>query len=170
MPGKANNLVVSVLRGVSPFVLVLLLLLVTRVPFRASDMSMYVPLISLSFAFYFTLHRPRYIPIWSLFILGLVDDFLAGGVIGLTSLILVSVPALLLNQRRFFKNRSFIVTWTGFALLCLGASTIIWLVEAFRIGAPISPLPALVQMAMTLLAYPILSWIFGTFERAAFRS
>jgi rod shape-determining protein MreD len=169
VPAKSDNFIVSALRSLSPFVLVFLLLLVTRVPFRAGDMSMYVPLISLSFAFYFTLHRPRYVPIWSLFLLGLLDDFLAGGVVGLTSLILVSVPALLLNQRRFFRNRSFVVTWAGFALLCLGASAVIWLVETFRIGAPISPLPAVVQMAMTLLAYPIVSWIFGTFERAVLR-
>lgn len=170
MAAKADNLVVSALRSIAPFVLVFLILLVTRVPFRASDMSMYVPLISLSFAFYFTIHRPRYTPIWSLFLLGLADDFLAGGVIGLTSLILVSVPALLLNQRRFFRNRSFVVTWAGFALVCLGASSVIWLVEAFRIGAPISPFPAIVQLAMTLLAYPILSWIFGTFEKAVLRA
>lgn len=170
MPAKADNIVVSALQSIAPFVLVFLLLLVTRVPFRASDMSMYVPLISLSFAFYFTIHRPRFTPILSLFLLGLVDDFLAGGVIGLTSLILVSVPALLLNQRRFFRNRSFVVAWAGFALVCLGASAVIWLVEAFRIGAPISPFPAIVQMAMTLLAYPVLSWIFGTFERMVLRS
>ena len=170
MPAKADNFIVSAVRSISPFVLVFLLLLVMRVPFRASDMSMYVPLISLSFAFYFTLHRPRYVPIWSLFVLGLLDDFLAGGVVGLTSLILVSVPAVLLNQRRFFRNRAFAVTWAGFALVCLGASAVIWLVEAFRIGALISPLAAMIQLAMTLLAYPLLSWIFGTFERAALRS
>lgn len=169
MAEKTQNFVVSVFRSVSPFAVVVFLLLVTRVPFRASDMSMYVPLISLSFAFYFTLHRPGYVPIWTLFLLGIVDDFLGGGVVGLTSLILVSVPALLLDQRRFFKNRAFVVTWAGFALVCVAASSIIWIVATIRVGAPISPLPAFVQMAMTLMSYPILSWLFGTFERAVLR-
>lgn len=169
MAAGLSGMIGNVLRLSSPFVLVFLLLLFTRLPFRTSDMSMYIPLVSLSFAYYFTLHRPGYVPLWTLFLLGVFDDFLSGGVIGLTSLILISVPALLLGQRRFFRSRSFIYTWAAFALVCLGASSAIWVVEAFRIGAVISPLPAIYQLAMTLLAYPVLSLVFGKLERGVLR-
>lgn len=163
---RRDNAVVAVLRAVSPFLLVFVLLLIIRVPFRTSDLSMFIPLISLSFAYFFTIHRPGYVPIWSLFLLGLIDDFLSGGTIGLTSLILISVPALLLDQRRFFRNRPFVFTWAGFSLVCLAAIAVIWLVAVVNHGALISPLPAIIQLGMTLLTYPVLSWIFGRFERA----
>ena len=157
------------LKKVSPFLLAVFFILLVRIPIGTGISSYIIPMVGLMYVFYWTINRRRVVPVWSIFFLGLLEDFISGGPIGILSILLVVVHSGLDNQRRFFVNRSFLVSWTGFSIICIGISVIYWFLEAFHFGGFLSPTPLMFKVFSTIIFYPIFGWIFGKYDRAVIR-
>lgn len=81
--------------------------------------------------------RPNQVGIGEVFVLGLLNDLMAGTPLGLYASAMVLVSCLLQRQQQHFKYRPFIVLWLIFALVSLAAFLWMGLVLAIA-GVPFS--------------------------------
>jgi len=157
------------IKRVSPFLLAVFFILLVRIPIGTGVSSNMIPMVGLMYVFYWTINRRRVVPVWSIFFLGLFEDLVVGGPIGLLPILLVVVQGGLNNQRRFFVNRSFVISWMGFSIICIGISVIYWFLEAFHFGGFLSPQPLMFKAVSTMIFYPIFGWVFGQYDRVVVR-
>lgn len=148
-----------------PILLGLILILAFRLPIRTGVVGMYMPFVSLVFVYYWVLNGRSFIPFGMVFLLGLFEDMVTIGPAGLNSIILLAVAAGLVNQRRFFVNRSFLVGWAGFCIICIGATIFRWILESVYAKDFLSMWPLMTQAMVTMVIYPILGAIFGSLRK-----
>jgi rod shape-determining protein MreD len=159
----ATTLRAGSVRGFSaalPAAFTLLLVLLARVPFHDSGIGPYVPLFSLMFAYHFRLNFPNTAPLWLLFAFGLLEDFLSGGALGLTSLLLLLVAALFERQRALFAQVSFLSEILTFAVFCLAFALAYWLVAGFVEGRILPVVPFLALAGATAVGFPLYVGVF----------
>jgi len=156
-------------RSLWPFALTVLLVIVGQVPLRVSALSPVMPALALIAVYYWTVHRPDLMPLWAVFLVGLFQDLLGGGPLGVGVLTLLAVHTVVTAQRRFFASASFFLMWLTFALVALGAQLFAWILASALAGLVIQPRPALFQVLMTIAVYPCLAWIFAQAQRSILR-
>lgn len=109
-----------------PKLLALILLLVNFLPLKIPGMLFFFPLTSIMIIYFWCIYRPELMPLWFVFVLGVLQDALYGshlGVMGLAHLILwVAV----VSQRRLLVNEPFIVVWCGFIVFSFGIVFLEW--------------------------------------------
>lgn len=165
MAASLTRYVAALARGVGPFVLAALLVLLIRLPVRTDGLGSVMPHVTLAFVYYWNVHNQAAIPVTALFFLGLIEDFASGAPLGMNPMILISVYVVLANQRRFFNNRSFAVGWAGFVIIASAAMAFSWLLESFYRGQPMPVGTLFLSLVVTIAAYPILGGIFGRYQR-----
>jgi len=148
-----------------PVLLGLLLVLIFRLPLRVEFLGMYMPYVSLIFVYYWVINGRRYVPFILVFLLGLFEDMVTMGPVGLNSIVLLVLAAGLFNQRRFFINQSFLVGWAGFCIICIGATFFRWMLESIYANNFLSMWPLIFQAIITMLFYPLLGALFGSLRK-----
>lgn len=154
-----------VVGSIAPGVFTLFLIMVVRVPLDDSDAGMYLPIFSLAFTYYFRLHFPRSGRLWFIFLLGLLEDYLAGGYLGMTPLILLLVSALFERQRKIFLQGTFLTEIIIFTFFTGGISVVYWALTSLVEAEFLRILPFLVQGLMTALAYPVYVFLIGRLSK-----
>lgn len=149
-----------VARSISPFFVTLLLILLALVPLHISEISPIVPALALIGVFFWSVHRPDLMPIWAVFLLGLAQDILTGGVIGPGIVGLLVAHALVVWQHRFFLAASFAVIWFAFLLVAAASLAVTWLLTCIAMMTLLDPGPVFFQYLVTLAFYPCLAWAF----------
>ena len=83
-----------VARNLLPALIAFSLVLVAMVPLRLPDVAPVVPALALVAVYYWAVHRRNLMPVWAVFLIGLFQDLLSGGLVGvgILSLLLVSAP------------------------------------------------------------------------------
>jgi len=152
-----------------PVATILLLVFVTVVPWRLPGFGAITPAFILMAVFYWSIYRPDQLSYVAVFCLGTVQDLLSGMPLGMTPLVLLIVQGILISQRRFLLGKSFFVVWCSFMIVALGAAILSWVVGTVFFGAPLAPVPIVVQVVMTVLLYPALTWLFGRAHLAMLR-
>ncbi len=97
-----------------PGVLTLLLVLMGAVPIGAPLLGPVLPAFGLVAVFVFSIYRPDLMPHWLAFLVGLVQDLVIGGPLGLNALLLLSVQGLCSSQRRFSCRQTVLAGLAGF--------------------------------------------------------
>lgn len=146
-------------RKFTPFLLALTLVIVNLIPLHLTGYAAISPDLALMAVYYWALHRPSLMPAIAVFIIGLFQDFLSGGPIGLSAGTLILVFAVAVSQARFFYGKSFLVVWWGFMMVSVGVATIQWIAVSIFFGTLISPDPAFFECVMNIAGYPILGWL-----------
>ena len=146
-------------RYIVPFGITFVLLLLTSIPNRFPGYAGIAPMLPMMGVYYWAIYRPDLLPAWSVFILGMISDILAGMPPGVNTLVLLLVHGVAVSQRRFFLAKTFVVSWWAFALLTGGALGLSWLLVAALTGKPVDPSPVLFQYLLTLGLFPALSWL-----------
>ncbi len=154
------------LRAVTPVVLAFLLLVISRLPFGIEGLESAMPLLTLMACYYWTIYRPALMPSIALFVLGLLQDLLTGGPLGLMALVLLLVHWIVDAQRRVFLGKSFVVGWWGFGLVALGAEVVIWLLACIYYDQLLGVRPFGFQFMLTVAIYPCFAWLFSWVQRA----
>lgn len=157
-------------RGLTPFALSLLLVVLSLVPLRLPGLSPVTPWVTLIAVFFWTLHRPDLLPVGAVFLLGLFADLVGGGPLGVTSLALMTAQAVVKAQRRHILPHPFIVQWVIFAMAALLAEALLVLLHVLAYAQAVDPDPALFQALMTLACYPPVAWLFVQAQRAFLRT
>lgn len=157
-----------VLRGLTPILLTLALVVIARLPFGFEEFETAMPLLILMCVYYWTIYRPQLLPPVVIFLFGLLHDLMTNGPIGLMALVLLLVYWLVDAQRRVFLGSSFVVGWWGFGLVAVGAETLIYLLASFYYDSFLNLPPFALQLALTIAVYPGIAWAFGLMQRLVF--
>ncbi|MEM7223934.1 MAG: rod shape-determining protein MreD [Pseudomonadota bacterium] len=153
-------------RSASPVAISLLLVILGMVPLQIPDVTPVIPAWALIAVYYWSVHRPDLMPIWAVFIIGLVQDLLGGGYPGVGILALLLVHQFVASQRRTFARASFQLLWLIFALIAAAAVALMWLLNCLLQQQLLEVDPALFQYLTTLAVYPCLAWLFAQAQRS----
>lgn len=145
----------------APAMLMIALTLVSAVQLRVPGLAQFMPMFAVIGTYYWSLYRPTLIPYLFLFVLGIVQDGLQGTPIGVTSLVLIMLRALMLPQRRFFSNEAFVAVWLGFLVFALLASLGFWVIHSLEKGMVILSDEPVIQWGMTVSLYPLFHALFN---------
>ncbi len=159
----------SFARALTPFVLTVLLLLVSMTPVRSPYLAPVIPSIALIAVYYWSVFRPDLMPSGAVFLIGLLHDLIGVAPLGSGVLALLMVHAAVGAQRKFFATAGFGLLWLAFAVLASAAQLLIWLLSCLLIGRLVDLSPAILQVAVTLAIYPCLFWLFGRCQQLFLR-
>ena len=108
-----------VVRSSAPFALSLILVVLSVIPTHIPVYMEVAPILPLVSIYHWAIYRPNLLPVFAVFILGLLQDMLFGTPVGLYVLVFLTVYGVVYSQRRFFIGKSFIFYWLGFAAVSM---------------------------------------------------
>lgn len=144
-------------QGLSPMFFSLFLILMSYVPLNFILSSNIRPAVGMVCVYYWIIHRPDIFNLFSVFILGLVEDIISAVPMGTNIFSLLVLYVLLLNLGRFFNGKPFIVTWYGFAILSLLTLFAKWLIVSIYYGQFLPLVLVFFSYCFSVAAYPLLS-------------
>lgn len=152
-------------KAATPTLLGFLGVLLLSLPIRLGEGFLPTPLLPLIVVFFWSIYGPSYLPAASVFLVGLLQDFLSGGPLGLWPAVYLIAQFIALSQRSYFLGREPRVVWLGFAFAATGAAVILWLVMSLMSGALLPVWGLAKQMAATVLLYPVFASAFAHLHR-----
>ncbi|MBI0433992.1 rod shape-determining protein MreD [Roseomonas sp. KE0001] len=129
-----------------------------------------VPAVALGCVFFWSLFRPAVMPPPACFALGLLQDLLGFAPLGIGVLTLLLTHGTVLRLRRLLARQPFALVWLAFSGFALAAAGLGWLLTALLGWRLPSPVPALVQGALSLGLYPALAAPLTALHRAMRRA
>lgn len=149
----------------SPSALAVVLVLAASLPWGLPQFSMLCPMVGLIAVYYWTVHRPDFMPPAGAFAVGLVTDLILGGPFGLNAFVLTLTQAVVLMNRKALAGESFLLVWLGFAAMALIAGAALWLGASLFWSTLLSPRALLAQLAVTIAIYPMAAQFFALTQR-----
>ncbi len=156
-------------RDLAPFGLTVLLIIFGMVPLGIPNFAPVMPALGVIAVFYWLVYRPNLMPAWAVFLVGLIQDLLGGGALGVGVFVLLVVYAALMGQRRYLAQASFVLVWLAFLPVAAGAFVLTWLFNSLIADVLLAPGPAAYQYLSTVAFYPIIAWLFTQAQRAFLR-
>ena len=156
-------------RHLLPFGLTLLLVLFQAMPMRLPGFAAVAPMLPLIGIYYWAIYRPDLLPPSVAFLLGVINDIIAGMPLGVTPLVYLLVQGMTASQRRFFLGKPFLVAWWGFGLVVTASLCLEWALASMIFGSMLEPNAVMFELIMTFSFYPLLSWFFARTQLALLR-
>ena len=156
-------------RQLTPSMLTLILVIISVVPIRILNFSTVVPLLPLMSVYHWAIFRPRLLPAYAVFLIGILQDILTGSPIGVNSFVFLLVYGAVLSQKRFFTGKSFFILWLGFSLIAAGASGLNWLAVSILNVSVVEFHTSVFQYLLTLGFFPAVAWVFLCWQRIFLR-
>lgn len=157
-------------REATPAILALALIVLDVVPLRLPEFAVIVPSFALMSVYYWTLYRADLMPAPVVFGLGLFQDVVSGGPLGVGAFVLLATYGAVLTQRRVLMRRPFAIGWFGFIGVALASFTLNWLIMTALSLTLFDPLAATMQYVMTVALYPPVAGLFVALHRAWVRT
>jgi rod shape-determining protein MreD len=165
MSDTVGDRLTQVARNGTPGLLALIFVLLSLAPYNFPGSAQLVPPLALMAVFHWGIYRPDLLPGPLAFVLGLLQDVLSGGPLGMWAAVFLLVLVVTASQRRFFLGKMFVVEWLGFALVTPVVFIALWVIGSIYIGAIVDPGALLVQALLAVAFYPGLSWLMSTVRR-----
>jgi rod shape-determining protein MreD len=157
-------------REATPAMLTLALILLDVVPLRLPQFAVITPSFALMSVYYWTMYRAELMPGPVVLALGIFQDIVSGGPLGVGAFVLLATHGAVLTQRRVLMRRPFAVGWVGFVGVALAAFALNWLIMAVLYLALFNPLAAGVQYLMTVALYPPVAGVLLAIHRGWVRA
>lgn len=148
-------------RSLLPLTSAVAAVLLDLLPLPAAGQGVVSSFVTLCVVYFWSLYRPDLFTPSAAFVTGLIYDGLTGLPLGVTSLMLLLVRSLMVTQQRFFIARAFPVIWACFLVLAPIALLARWLVVSLWWGHLFALPPLAVELALTVMLYPLASWVLG---------
>ncbi len=157
MAQELNENISSFFQRLLPFLTSVLLVLFSYVPLDFMFLNSIRPAIGIICVYFWLQHRPDLFNLWSVFGVGLIDDFVSSSPLGSNVFELLLMYVLVNNTSRFLNAKPFVVLWYGFMALSLITVLSRWLVVSVYYGQflPLSML--FFSYMVTIAAYPLIS-------------
>ncbi|MEK9946021.1 MAG: rod shape-determining protein MreD [Alphaproteobacteria bacterium] len=165
MSETVGDRLTQVARNGTPGLLTLILVLFSLAPYNFPGSAQLVPPLALMAVFHWGIYRPDLLPGPLAFVLGLLQDVLSGGPLGMWAAVFLLVLVVTASQRRFFLGKMFVVEWLGFALVVPVVFLANWIIGSIYIGAIVDPGALLIQGVLAVAFYPSLSWVMSIVRR-----
>ncbi len=156
-------------RNLTPFAFTVLLIVFGMVPLGVPNFGPIMPALGVIAVFFWLVYRPDLMPAWAVFLVGLIQDLLGGGALGVGVFVLLVVYAVLVGQRRYLAQANFFLVWLAFVPVAAGAFFLTWLFNSLISDTLLASGPAVSQYLSTVVFYPIIAWLFLQARRAFFR-
>ena len=157
------------LSALSPALVTLALVFAAQLPYGIPHFAQVTPIFALIAAFYWSIYRPEKLPPPAVLAIGLVQDILGGGPMGIVALMMLGVYGVGVSQRRFFLGKSFAVEWFGFVVIGTSAIAAAWIVASLYYATFLAPGPLVAQALLTAALYPCMTWLFVCVQRRFMR-
>jgi rod shape-determining protein MreD len=151
-------------RQLVPASLVLVLVVLQTIPWRLPGLAGVMPVLPMIGIYYWSVYRPDLLVPSVAFATGLVNDMVLGAPIGISSLAFLVIQGMTASQTRFFNGKSFLVIWSGFAVLAAGALLIELVLSSLIFGRTPMISALLTEYALTVCFYPAVSWLFSRLQ------
>lgn len=149
--------ITGLFQRILPLATSILLLMISYIPLDFSLFNNIRPAIGIICVYFWVIHRPDLFNLWSVYLLGLVDDIISASPFGSNIVALLVLYVLINNSSRFINAKPFIVTWYWFALLSLVTMLARWLLVSVYYSQFL-PLTILsFSYLCTAAAYPLVS-------------
>ena len=152
--------------NVLPIATTMLAAILSIEPFHLDGYAALTPAFTLMATYHWTIYRPNLLPAPWLFLIGIIQDLLSGGLPGETAVTLLLARAILLPQRHYFVDRPFPFIWAGFTLLTGGAVLLSWALHSLLAAELLDLRGPVLRAVLTLSAFPIASFLLGRSQRA----
>ncbi len=153
---RAENLS-RLVKTFTPIALGILGVIFLSSPLRLAEGFLPIPLIPLIVVYFWSIYSPGYLPAIGVFFIGLMQDLLSGGPLGLWSSMYLLVQMLVLSQRSYFHGREQRVVWLGFGVIAALVGAASWLLMSMMSGFFLPVAPLMFQLATTAALYPIVA-------------
>jgi rod shape-determining protein MreD len=147
-----------------PALIAIALTIALATPVELFGLTLPEPVLPMVLAFAWPLIRPSMLAPAVLFALGLFLDIFWGGTLGMWSLALLAVYAVVLVSRNLLAGQETQVLFVWYAICTSLAFFLAYLVVSFDAGRPPSLLALLLQVLPTLLLFPVADWMVQRFD------
>jgi len=124
------------------------------------------PAFMLMAVYHWTIYRPDLLPASAVFLIGISHDLLAGGSLGVTTIVLLLGREAVVRYRRWFPDRDFLFVWGGFALLTTAAISALWLLHSLLEAKIVDFRSSIFRAVLTVSLFPFASFLLGRTQRA----
>ncbi len=152
-------------RNMTPLLLTFALLILSSVQTYINNFSAVMPMLVLMSIYYWAIYCPHLMPIWLVFIIGIIQDLMSGSLVGMQAFILLTIFGFVLRQRRFFHGKNFGVVWWGFMLVGIFAAILQWVFIIIIQQTWVSPSPVFFSYLISVAIFPILAIIMIAIHR-----
>lgn len=143
--------------ALAPTLLGLVGVIALALPLRMIEGQIPTPLLPLIVIYFWSIYGPNYMTSGSTFSVGLLQDFLLGGTLGVWASAYLVTQILILSQRSYFLGREQHVVWLGFLVAAGVAGLLVWAETSLLAGQWVTIRPLLWQMLVTVAFYPVLA-------------
>jgi rod shape-determining protein MreD len=157
------------IRHLLPVGMTLILVLVGAVPSHLPGFATVAPMLPLIGIYYWGIYRPDLLPASVAFMIGVINDIIAGMPLGVTPLIYLLVQGMTASQRRFFLGKPFLVSWWCFALVAAGAILVEWALVSMIFDHMLDLSAVFFEFLLTVFSYPLLGWLFARTQLSLMR-
>ncbi len=156
--------------AVTPFLLALFCVMIYVAPLRIGNLNIPMPLLPFMAIYFWVMTRPQYMPFYAIFLIGLFQDALTGGPMGLWAGSYLLGAAIMSTQAEVIAGRGRSALWLGFLLAAMILFMLVWGAARLSLGPSPSGGRLGLELLITLLAYPIISRGFSMIQRATSHS
>jgi rod shape-determining protein MreD len=149
-----------------PIATTVLAALIAIMPLRIPGYAALTPAFALMAVYHWAIYRPDLLPPAGLFVIGLAEDLLTGGPVGVNALLLLLARAAVVRQRRHFVNRNFAFVWSGFTLLTMAAMLGLWALNCLLLLSLSGVRATVFRAVLTIAIFPAASFALGRTQRA----
>lgn len=148
-------------RGGLPFLSTLVLLLLMQLQYRVFFLDNLFPFLTLAGVYYWCISKPQLMPVSGVFLLGILQDILSGGPLGMMALLLVLVRIFVVWQNSRFLEREFLFNWLGFIFVTLSFGLGTWVIASIYLKQSQNFWDAFGQSMVTIAVFPVVFLILG---------
>lgn len=154
------------LRVATPLISVLVIAILGLIDLPIPNYTTIAPAYTLIAVYCWTVWRPDLVPYLGIFMVGLFEDALRGTPLGATAILFLFTQAFVRSQRRFLFGRTFDAFWFGFAIVCVAAGLLEWVIMSVANGTPVAATASIFRYLLTIAVFPVLSVILLRFLRS----
>jgi rod shape-determining protein MreD len=148
-----------------PVVTMVVAAVATVLPVRVPGYAALTPACTLMAVYHWTIYRPDLLPTAALFAVGLAEDLLTGGPVGVGALVLLIARGAVLQYRRYFVNRAFPFVWSGFTLLAGVTMLGLWALHCVLDLSVLDLRNTVFRTVVTIAIFPLASFLLGRAQR-----
>lgn len=149
------------LKFLYPNFLAIILVFLSIIPIKIPGMSSFYPLIVLMFIYYWCIYKPRSMPYWFLFAIGILQSSLTGSPYGINELCNILMRFLTIYKKNDFNENAFVNIWKGFAILASIITIIQWILFSFVFDSFLNIDAAVMQLLLSIAIYPVFHCLFN---------
>jgi len=119
------------------------------------------PLFPLIALFVWSVRYPRFVPPWVIFVVGILQDLLTGGPLGMWAISYLLAFAIARLRTTEPSAREFILLVARSSLMTGIATLVAWVAGSLSIGQPADPTSLVTEGVITLIVFPAFCWLFA---------